>query len=456
MNMNMDMDMDMSGSAPNPEKSKMPMLKPALESTSAVTPYETPLARNGTIGKEFSLAELQRLALDNNPTVAQAKAQIAGEKGKALQAGLVPNPTMSYAADLLGVRTAGGGEFQGAVLEQEIVLGGKLKYSRKKYQARVSAAEQQSRAQNLRVMNDVAVAFYRTLGAAERVKIQQDALRSAHDWWLTRREMFNLGEANQADIHAINVVLERQNLAARTAENELRLEWQQLMTAVGIDGEYAPLVGSLDETPQSVEWQTALRRLLDQSPELSEAKEKLRSDEYTVKREHRQPIPNVVLAGGPGYDQLDRSFAAVATASVTNIPIFNRNQGTVKQAEADLSRQKAQVRLIELQLRARLARQFMRYQTAQQHVDSYRRVIVPESRQRYEVLLTSYQDSRTDWPQVLEAQRDFLCVRLEFVDHLVELREATVEIEGLLLSGGLVPPPGVTPPGHIDATPQPR
>jgi outer membrane protein TolC len=412
--------------------------------------------RNSTILASYSLAEFQKLAASNNPTLIQAKAQVAGERGKALQAGLPPNPSISYSTDLMGARQAGLGEFQGGVLQQEVVLGRKLAYSRKKYQSRATAAEQQEQAQYLRVMNDVAVSFYRTLAAAEKLKVQRDFLKSARDSWLTKKEMFNVGQANKADLHQVNIEFEKQVLAVQTAENDLHWRWQQLMAVVGIEAEYNQLDGSLDLLKKPQDEKALLEQLLANSPELGEAKAKLRSDEITVQRERRQRVPDLLMCGGPGYDQLDKTFATVAMASLVNLPVFNRNQGTIKQAEADLSRQQAQVRLIELQLKTRLAFHYRNYLTASQHVEGYRNVIIPESEERYKVRLISYQNDRLDWPQVLEAQRDFLAARLANIDYQLDLQESAIALQGYLLTGGLIPPPGVTPPGHIDATPQPR
>jgi outer membrane protein TolC len=182
----------------------------------------------------------------------------------------------------------------------------------------------------------------------------------------------------------------------------------------------------------------------------------LNSDVITVKREKRQKIPDIVLSGGAGYDQLDRGFAAVANFSLVNIPLFDRNQGTVRQAEADLSRQKAQVELVELQLRKKLAQVYREYVTAVQHVQAYKKVILPELQARYAIMLTSYKNTRADWPAVLETQRDFFAERLAYIHYLETWREHEVLLNGFLLTGALEAPRGVTPPGHIDATPKPR
>jgi len=404
----------------------------------------------------FTLPDLEKLALSHNPTLVQARAQVTGERGKALQAGLFPNPFLGYAGDLLGVRSAGLGEFAGGMLGQEVILGGKLKYSRKKYQARVSAAEQQALAQQFRVLNDVRILFYHALAAAERLQLREELLKTAKDRWLTRHEMLNMGQANQADIHDVNIDLEKHKAEAALAENELMLSWQELMIMVGISAAYSPLVGSLEVAPPELALDSLWQRVVQDSPELGEARMKLRADEITVQRERRQPVPNVTLCGGAGYDQIDKSFAARAAVNVTNIPVFNRNQGTIQQAEADLERQRAQIQLLELDLRRRLNEQYFRYKTAAQFVKAYHDVVVPESRAKYQVVLRSYMDARLDWNEALAAQKDYATARLEYIDYLLECRKSVVELEGFLLTGGLMPPPGVTPPGHIDATPQPR
>ncbi len=42
----------------------------------------------------MNLADLEQLALEHNPTLAQAAAQVEAARGRAVQAGLYPNPTV--------------------------------------------------------------------------------------------------------------------------------------------------------------------------------------------------------------------------------------------------------------------------------------------------------------------------------------------------------------------------
>ena len=51
----------------------------------------------------ISLEELQSIAVANNPTLAQAAARVDAARGRWIQAGLYPNPSIGYMADEIGM-----------------------------------------------------------------------------------------------------------------------------------------------------------------------------------------------------------------------------------------------------------------------------------------------------------------------------------------------------------------
>ncbi len=407
-----------------------------------------------TEDEPLSLEKLQQLARQYNPTLTQAWTHVESERAKALQASLYPNPVIGYSGDQIGVNNTVG-EFQGGFVRQEFVTGRKLKLSQEKFLARATAAEFQALAQEYRVINGIVIQFYRVLGSQEKVKIQQELFKNWQDNLLTVREMFNIGQANEADMHQANVQLQQQQLRLQMVENELQLEKERLITLVGTNLSSKPVSGNLVEDLVPLNYEEALERLLQKSPELGMAYANVKSDEIMVQREKAEPIPNinVQFSAGRNYAEQGTVYGVLAFIKV---PLFDWNQGAVQQAQADLRRQKAQVRLTELQLRQRLAEQFQQYLTAVQHVQNYKNNILPESEKRYKTQLLSYEAARETWPAVLESQRDFFMRRLEYVDQLIAWRTARVSIDGMLLTDGLLAPQNVTPAGHIDATPKPR
>ncbi len=404
--------------------------------------------------RSLDLLALEELAKENNPTLIQAAAHVRAEQAKALEAGLYPNPRIGYVGDQ--IRVAGtAGELQGGFIEQEIVTAGKLRLSRQKYEARTKVAELQRDGQALRVLNDVRIHYYRALGRAELVKIHRDLLKTAENHLVTTQEMVNLGQASKADLHLSKAALQQARLDLQMAENDYRATLEQLAAGVGADLGNASLAGSIEGEIQVIDFETALARLLDESPELAMANAEVKADEITVKREKVEAIPNVLIGAGAGRNFETRGTVYTVSVSV-EIPLFDRNQGTVLQAKADLERQHAEVRRQELQLRRSFAEQYRQYLTALQHVRDYQRVIVPESRNAYEAKLQGYKENRENWPEVLMVQHEYYHQRAAYIHYLVAWREAEVTINGLLLVDGLMAPDAPLPRGHIDAVSKPR
>ncbi len=179
------------------------------------------------------------------------------------------------------------------------------------------------------------------------------------------------------------------------------------------------ITGSLEGEVHLIDFDPALARILAQSPEIAEAKTMLKSHEITLHREKVQPIPDLYFSGGYGYTFQYRQPIFNAGLRVT-LPIFDRNQGTVETAEADLLRQQKEVKRVKLDLRHRFADQYEMYLTALQHVEDYRNTILPEARQAYETQLKSYKNDREDWPAVLAVQREYEERRETYVKNLLD------------------------------------
>jgi outer membrane protein TolC len=405
-------------------------------------------------GEPLTLEHLEALACQNNPTLLQAQGQIEGELGKAIQAGLWPNPVVSYVQEQIGV---GGtpGEFMGGAIQQRIVTGHKLALSRAKYRVRAQAAEWHALEQQYRVLNDVRVHYFRTRGRHELVQIHRELLKSAEDTVLTARERYNVGQATRAQVHLANVALQRARLDLLRSENDYREAFETLTALVGVELPLSPLATPLEGDMTPIDWQDAASRLIADSPQLQAARSKLESDRITIRRETVQPVPDLIVEGSTGYNHEAGETVASARLAI-EVPIFDWNQGTIRQAEADYARQQGEIRRMELLLKQDLARVYRGYVTAMQHATNYAEVILPEARSAYELQLRSYKENRIAWSEVLQTQADMFMLRAEYLRNLIAWRESEVLISGFLLHGGLMAPTAPPPPGHIDSIPKPR
>ena len=411
--------------------------------------------KSADIGADnYDLPTLLSLASSNNPTLQQANLHISASLAQAQQAGLYPNPLLAYVGENIG-NEGTAGEFQGAAFQQRFVTANKLELSRNKYLQRAKVAEHLAVMQQFKVCNDVRLHYINTLAAQSLLELHREMLKTAEDRLVTAKESFNLGQANKVEIHQATAELRRHQLDVFAAENRVRKAFFDLSAVVGIELAQRPIVGGLTSNCDLIDFDGACGRLLRESPELLAAYAKLQADHLTVYREQVQWVPDIVVSGGPGYNFTSQDTVASLRVQI-EVPLFDRNQGTIRQAEADQGRQRFEVRRIEMTLRRRLSAEYDRYITALQKVVNYDGVVLPEMKQAYEQVLESYRDNRQDWPRVLDVHTQYTMRRIEQIENLHQLCSSEILIEGFLLKDGLDAALNPTPPGHIDSTPKPR
>jgi outer membrane protein, heavy metal efflux system len=404
----------------------------------------------------FTLAGLEQLALERNPTLVQATAQIGVSRGKAIEAGLYPNPTVGYVADQIGARGTAG-EMQGLFVQQEIVRGGKLALSRAKYQQEEAQAQTQAEAQRYRVHSSVRKAFYVVLTTQRQIEVRREMVTNADDALTTTRGLVNVGQANSPDLLQAEVQVDRARAELRAAERKYRCHWQELMAYVGVpEMAPSPLAGVLEVTDQDVlDAEAVLTELLQSSPQLQAAWQEVARDRIALQREQVEPIPNLQFRAETGYNFETNNTVAGATVGL-RLPIFDRNQGSIIQARHELVRAEAEIVRIELMLRQKFGDAYGDYAAALERARAFEKSMLPKSRAAYESYLEAFRNRRAAWPQVLVAQRDYFQLSDEYLATLLELRKSEAEIRGFFLGDGLEHPPAPTPQGHLEATPRPR
>ena len=402
----------------------------------------------------LTLARLEQMALANNPTLAQAQAQVAAAEGKAKQAGLFPNPSIGYSGDEISPGPVIRGGEHGFFVEQTIPLGGKLKLSRRVFEREVVQAEAIGEGQRLRVLNTVRALYYEALAAARRVEVREQLATLSAEAVGVSQQLFNVGAADRPDLLAGEIEAQQAQLEVVAARNRQDRTWRRLAQVVG-DPTLVPqpLDGRLDAVLPMLDRERALETLVRDSPELKAARAASERAELALQRARKEPIPDLVVRAGPRYNRellepgpTPVGWEAFADIGVT-IPLFNRNQGNVETADAELARARAEVVRLELVLRARLAEVFDQYSTARQRVQVYRTEIVPRAEEAHSLFLARFRETAAAYPQVLIAERTLVQVTESHLDALEAGWGAVVQIQGLLLMGGLDAPamPGEAP-----------
>jgi cobalt-zinc-cadmium efflux system outer membrane protein len=380
--------------------------------------------------------------------LAVARARIDSAQGRLVQAGLYPNPTATPRADELN-NTLGRGGKEGITFTQEIVLWGKLKKSREAASHGVEAADAQALTDYFDLRSRVRMAYTELLTASGEVEVNGEITRITEQALAAANKLEKAGSATRPDV--VRAEVEREQSLVRLAVSQRRLEaaGRLLAAAVGLPklpaGPDGPLViGKLADRPPTLNWLVLQQTMLSRSSELLQGNALVAQAEGLLRRAEADACPNITVTYRPVLNTIDKCYEQLVEVSAP-IPIWNRNQGNIQAARAEVARTQADVRQVELRLTERLAAAYQRYATAHRQESAYRERIIPGAEEALKLVRVGYEkgDPKYDFTTFLQAEQTLAQARLAEVQARGDLWKALAEIHALVQDEG---PPGRCPP----------
>jgi outer membrane protein, heavy metal efflux system len=404
-------------------------------------------------GALVTLEQAEKIAGESNPTLRQAEAEIRAAKARQQQSGLYPNPTVAYTGDEIRGGSVGGGK-QGFFVQQTVVTGGKLGLSREVFGKEVKLAEIEAEEQKMRVQSAVKMAFLRALSAQELLDARRDIAAIAQDAAETQRRLMNTGQADETEVLEAEVEAQRMRMSARMQENTLREEWRSLAAVIGRpDLPLATLAGDLEKGWPEVNEEEAVETIAKESPAVRIADVAEARAQTVLGRARREAIPDVQVRGGMEYNNellgsapFAKGWEGIAEVAV-QIPLFNRNQGNVTAALADIERAGQEKKRISLTLRERAASAVDQYANARLMAMEYRDEMLPLAKKTYGLMVEKYGQMLASYPRVLDAQRKLYELQMEYIAALEGVWTNGIALQGYLLTDGLEAP---ARPGEVD------
>ncbi len=395
--------------------------------------------------KPITLDQWQQWAETSNPTLAQARANQQRSQAQGQQAALLPNPTIGYSGDHIRGGSYGGGE-QGAFIQQTIVMGGKLGLRRDIYTQQATADSIAIDEQHYRIRGDIARAFYRALAAQSIVTTRQHLMQLAKDSVETSHRMANLGQVDSPDILQAEVEAEQAKMDYVDAQRDY-LQRFRVLAALGgqPDLPTSPLTGDLEQTP-NLNADEAIAKIIADSPTLKRAQQQANVATAELKSAKHEPIPNLTVQAGEWYsgEKLDGAnkqagWMSFAQAGV-EVPLWNRNQGAIAAANADVARAQSEITRTQLQLKQNAEPLAQQYLSARFQAERYRDQLLPRAQRAYDLYNMKYQQMAAAYPQVLTSQRTLFQLQIAYLRALEQEWVSAVGLENYTLHGGLNKP----------------
>ncbi len=395
--------------------------------------FQTPIAlaepgRAAPVGVD----DFVRLAVEGNPRLMRANLAIDAARGRHLQAGLYPNPDVAVNWDEIGDRQDSRGILTVPRVTQTIVTGKKLTLAQAVAAREVDQATLELLTERFAVVASVRAAFVEALALQRRAEILAELVKLAEDAVANGKNLLDAKQLARLDYIQLEVERERFRAELQSVRKELPGAYRRLAAVAGNHAIVpAAIVGSFDELPD-YDPDTVREAVLASHPQVRSVKVAVERALAAVRRAEAEPIPNVAVSAGFVRQFENKSYDAAVGVSMP-VPMWNRNQGNIRAARAELGMAIQAVGQTENELAARIATAFQTYDSARERAGLYQKELIPRAEETYKLSLAAFKGGQFEYLKVIQAQRAVAEARLEANRSLGEAWRAAAELSGLLL-----------------------
>jgi outer membrane protein, heavy metal efflux system len=332
----------------------------------------------GPNGQPLTLEDLQRLARENSPLLRQAASDIKAVEGAAWEAGMYPNPTIGLSSNSIGPN---GGPLMGPYIQQTIKTGGKLKLSQSMALMDVANAQVAYRRAETDLMASVRTGYYAVLVAEASIKANHAVADLTDEVYKIMLLYTKVGTVATYEPMQIAVFAAQARIALVQSRNSYLVAWKQLGAALGLPAmPPTQLAGNLDQHLPRFDFEKCLARILANHTDVVTANNALQKMRYNLRLSEVTPIPDVTVGATLMYDATPPGPPRWVTFFTGNmpIPVWDRNQGGIKQAQGQLMRASEEPHRVRAALTASVADAFNRLETNRILLEMYVKQMLPQ------------------------------------------------------------------------------
>ena len=363
-------------------------------------------------------------AFANNPDLAAAQWETGIAQGERQQAGLIPNPEVSWEAE----DTRRNSRTTTVMINQPIELGGKRG-------ARIEVASRAQDAAGIELERkrnvlraDVIQAFYSSSTAQQRLLLSRQSLELAERGLRVAQGRIKSGKSSPVEGTRAEVQLSEVRLDLRRAERDEASAYQRLAQVMGAPLPAFVSVGDPGRSMPTVPDSSLLLNRIGETAELRLAKLQIDQREASLGLEKAQRIPDLTVSIGSQYDERERERVNVVGLSMP-IPLFNRNQGNVLAAARRTDQARDLRNASELRLRTEIQTTLDQWMTANTEVASFNQTILPAAQSAVDTATRGFEMGKFNFLDVLDAQRTLISARTQYIQAIAEATDAWVRIE---------------------------
>ena len=390
----------------------------------------------------LSLSEAEMMALSNDPTTKEARAQQESFKEKSVAANTWPDPKLNMGIVNISANTM---DFQKEPMTQAVVgitqafpPWGAVGAKSGQLQSMADAMGQEAKNRRLMTLMGVRKSWLDVYQQYQSIKIVKESLEVFSQFIGVTQFQYRAGRGNQQDV--IRAQLEQNLLEDQLTDTEAKYESAvaELARWLGVSKINQTLNMTLPDFTK-LPAEPEILSSLERHPAVMVRKMRVTAAENGVNYADSQSNPGWALRVAYGY-RADNNFGQprddLLTAMLTfDLPLFTgkRQDRLVSASKSEVTASKQALDNWRREIKMRIEKTMAVYNRAVERVQLYQGSVLPHSEQNTEATLNAYKSGVTDFNVLVRARLTELKSQLQFIKLNVQRAKAQVEL--LYLAG---------------------
>ena len=400
---------------------------------------------NPILDPQTGLTELELVAraLVNNPALAAERQGIDSAKGSVAQARLRANPSLAVG----GLKEVNGDDNRFSIgTEIPLELFGRRARRTEVAEQKLNSIRATITDKERLLAGEVRMRFAETLAAARNVEFVEQLLRANQEFLKLMEDRVREGAIPSLDAEEVRVETNRIESLRIDYQAKAEISMLALKEAVGMQPEEnLRLIGNLEQPALSLDKIQLLPLARDHRPDLAAQRANEAMATAAMRQQETEAKTDATFSAS--YERPNSGFALSAFDAAGNLqpirqtfnyavfgmrwtlPLFNRNQGAIAAAKADVTAARDQVTASNLALRHEVTQNLVRYEAAQERVTVYRKGVRDQAARNLEVVRQTYGYGRIPLLDVIAEQRRFIDIETGYTDVLLDAYVSRVALE---------------------------
>lgn len=386
------------------------------------------------VPQQLTLADALQIAMKNNPVLQRDRQNVAIANANVLQATKLPNPEFDINSESYPLFEPNPGSYWN---NQELTFRvGQTIETAGKRSKRTRVAQQELTATGSDLDNTIRELKlelklrYSTVALAKaQYGLAQENLKQFDEIIQLNEARFKEGEISGLEINRVRAERLRFLTDVLDAELQLKNATAALLELLGASDLNAPL-DVVDPLVSAGSPQLQLSELQAQAlltrPDLMAAQQRLERNRLDVQSQKAEAVPN--LTPNFGYKR-DFGVNTAAFGVTLPLPLFNRNQGGVARASAQVEQQRYEVQRAQLAIRRDVQHAYQSLETQANKVQSMEQTYVPSARSARDIAQQSYRLGALDLIGLLDSERVYRDTVRSYNQALYDYKAAVFELE---------------------------